>query len=124
MPTPRLGGVSLDCDDPRRLGEFWAGLLDGEIAYSSDELTIVRVDGLLLTAMRVEGYKPPTWPGGPLPKQVHLEIDIDDLAEAESRAIALGAVRADVQPAPDNHLVLLDPAGHPFCLTTEVADWR
>jgi hypothetical protein len=32
--------------------------------------------------------------------------------------LALGARKADVQPAPDNFRVYLDPAGHPFCLVT------
>lgn len=124
MSSLRLGGVSLDCADPRRLGAFWAELLGAQIVLSTADVTIVRVDGLLLTALRVEDYRPPTWPGGSVPKQLHLDLDIEDLAEAERQALSLGAVRADVQPDPENHLVLLDPAGHPFCLTTEVAQWR
>ncbi|HEV3266950.1 MAG TPA: VOC family protein [Acidimicrobiales bacterium] len=124
MLIPRIGGVSLDCADPRRLGTFWAELLDGEIIHSSSDVVIVRVDHLLLTALRVEDYVPPTWPHGGAPKQLHLDLDIEDLEGAESRALSLGAVRAQVQPEPEGHLVLLDPAGHPFCLTTEVADWR
>jgi hypothetical protein len=35
------------------------------------------------------------------------------------RAVALGARPADPQPDP-RWKVLLDPAGHPFCLTTLV----
>jgi hypothetical protein len=124
VSSPRLGGVSLDCADPRRLGAFWSELLGGEISLSSADVAIVRLDSLLLTALRVEGYEPPTWPAGSVPKQVHLDIDIEDLADAERRALSLGAVRADAQPDPENHLVLLDPAGHPFCLSTEVAQWR
>jgi hypothetical protein len=124
VSSPRLGGISLDCADPRLLGEFWAELLGGEIALSSADVAIVRLDNLLLTALRVDGYEPPTWPVGSLPKQVHLDLDVDDLADAERRALTVGAVRADVQPDPANHLVLLDPAGHPFCLSTEVAEWR
>jgi hypothetical protein len=122
--NPRIGGISLDCADPRQLGAFWAELLGGAIAHSSTDIVIVRVDGLLLTAMRVEDYSPPTWPAGEIPKQLHLDVDVEDLVEAERRALSLGAVRAECQPEPESHLVFLDPAGHPFCLTTEIVEWR
>lgn len=47
--------------------------------------------------------------------QAHLDIAVDDLAAGVSRAVALGAVEAAFQPQ-DDVRVLLDPAGHPFCL--------
>ncbi|MBC7301497.1 MAG: hypothetical protein H5T78_11130 [Nocardia sp.] len=36
---------------------------------------------------------------------------------SEAAAIGCGAVKAQFQPAPDRWRVLLDPSGHPFCLT-------
>ena len=118
MSKIRLGAISLDCSDPGALSAFWAELLGGEIAAASEEVAVVRLDNLLLTTMRVDDYLPPTWPDGPVPKQSHIDLDVDDLAEAEERAVSLGAVRADSQQAPDRYLVLFDPAGHPFCLST------
>ena len=117
MPKMRLGAISLDCADPEPLGTFWADLLGGEIVRSTAEIAVVRLDGLLLTAMRVENFVPPTWPTGSVPKQGHLDLAVDDLDDAERRAISLGAVRAGSQPEPESHLILLDPAGHPFCLS-------
>ena len=35
---------------------------------------------------------------------------------AVSAVLAVGAVKASVQPSPDWWRVFLDPAGHPFCL--------
>ncbi|MDE3064391.1 MAG: VOC family protein [Acidobacteriota bacterium] len=122
MATIRLGGVGLDCDDPVRLSDFWASLLGGEIVYTSPSLAVVKLGDLYVNAYRVEDHRPPTWPGGPVPKQAHLDLDVDDLAAAEQRAITLGARRADWQPEPDSYLVLLDPAGHPFCLSTQFPD--
>jgi hypothetical protein len=111
--------ISLDCDDPEPLGNFWADLLGGEISVATKDVAIVKVDQrLLLVAMRVENYVPPTWPEGPVPKQVHIDVDVDDLPEAERRAVSLGAVRAESQPEPQQFLVFFDPAGHPFCLST------
>ena len=118
----RLGGIGLDCDDPLQLSNFWASLLSAEIIYSSDSVVVVEVGNLFLNAYRVEDYVPPSWPNGPTPKQVHIDIDVDDLSLAELRATQLGATRAEWQPNPDSYLVLLDPAGHPFCITTQFPD--
>ena len=40
---------------------------------------------------------------------------VDDLEDAVTDAIELGAKLAEFQPQ-DDVRVLLDPAGHPFCL--------
>ena len=117
MSEIRLGAVSLDCADPAPLSAFWAELLGGEVIVTTDEIGVVKLDHLLLTAMRVENYVAPTWPAGSVPKQVHVDLEIDDLAHAERRAVSLGAGRAPTQPDPESHLVLFDPAGHPFCLS-------
>ena len=46
---------------------------------------------------------------------LHLDIEVDNLDEAVGAAVALGATQAAYQPQHDVR-VLLDPAGHPFCL--------
>jgi len=75
-----------------------------------------------LAAVHVDGYQPPSWPEGQVPKQMHLDLAVDDLDQAEAEAIRLGATRAQEQPAPDRWRVLLDPAGHPFCLSTQIPE--
>lgn len=111
--------ISLDCDDPEPLSRFWAELLGGKVTATSDHHAVVTVDSaLLLVTVRVKNYVRPTWPDARVPKQMHIDIDVDDLSEAERRAVSLGAVRAQSQLAPDVFLVLFDPAGHPFCLST------
>lgn len=111
----RLGAVSFDCADPAVLAGFWAELLGGEVIVTREDIGVVKLDHLLLTAMRVDDYVAPTWPVGH--KQAHIDLAVDDLAVAERRAISLGAVRADTQPDPESHTVMLDPAGHPFCVS-------
>jgi hypothetical protein len=49
--------------------------------------------------------------------QLHHEVEVSDLAEAVAHALELGATLADHQPQ-DDVRVMLDPAGHPFCLYT------
>ncbi len=118
MSMMRLGAVSLDCADPGPLATFWADLLGGEVlAGKYRGVAVVRLDNILLSAMQVDDYVPPTWPAGDVPKQGHFDVEVDDLDEAERHALALGAVRAEPQPDAASHLVLLDPAGHPFCLS-------
>ncbi|MGH3290712.1 MAG: VOC family protein, partial [Trebonia sp.] len=59
----------------------------------------------------------PAWPAadGAQNATQHLDIAVADLDEAVTWALAGGAILADVQPQPDVR-VMLDPAGHPFCL--------
>jgi hypothetical protein len=47
--------------------------------------------------------------------QLHLDVHVDDLAAAVEFAVSLGARPAAFQPQEDVR-VMLDPAGHPFCL--------
>ena len=49
---------------------------------------------------------------------LHLDIEVNDLEAAVALALAAGARLADYQPRADLR-VLLDPAGHPFCLCTD-----
>ena len=113
----RLAAVSLDCADPVELGTFYSRLTGFEITYSSKDFVALAGD-IYLTAQRVDGYQPPTWPEGERAKQVHLDFATDDLDGAVEIAVGLGATLADAQPRPDGWRVLLDPAGHPFCFTT------
>jgi hypothetical protein len=46
---------------------------------------------------------------------IHLDIGVADLAAGVAWALQAGATLAEHQPQPDVR-VLLDPAGHPFCL--------
>ena len=107
----RLEQIVVDCLDPARLVRFWAGLLGGE-----------PVD-------REHGWAhvvPPGWPRisfQPVPEakavknRLHLDVDVDDIAEATEQAVRLGATaRGGVQTDEQGSFqVLLDPAGNEFC---------
>lgn len=122
MANIKLASVSLDCGDPRTLADFWSTLLGGDIMWSSDDFVAVKIPSMWIATVRVDGYAPPTWPDGERAKQIHLDLAVDDLNQGVAQALELGAVRADVQPAPERYVVLFDPAGHPFCLTTQIPD--
>ena len=116
-----MGQICLDCEDPAGLAAFWAALLGGEAAPIGDDVVVVRNEGTPVAALRVPGYQPPTWPSGATQKQMHLDVavGVGELDAAEAKAIRLGARRAGEQPHPGRWRVMLDPAGHPFCL----CDW-
>jgi hypothetical protein len=62
-----------------------------------------------------------TWPEGPVPQQLHLDLTVPTTAELDAqhdRAMALGAeLLEDRSGDPEEPLrVYADPAGHPFCI--------
>lgn len=113
-----IAGVSLDCADPGELIRFYCDLLGGEKLWHDEAGAAMRVaDGSTIVAQRVADYTSPTWPGTAI---VHLDLDAHgDLDGAVAYAVRCGAQPARVQPD-QRWMVLLDPAGHPFCITTEV----
>ncbi|WP_159103036.1 MULTISPECIES: VOC family protein [unclassified Streptomyces] len=60
-----------------------------------------------------DGHRP--GPG----RAVHRRLRGAGLDTAETRLPALGAVRPEPQPLAERWRVLLDPAGHPLCLTAK-----
>jgi hypothetical protein len=120
MAVSAGGFIALDCADPAELGEFWANMLGGNLIAVSPDIVAVQSPWVWLTALRVDDHTPPTWPTNDVPKQIHLDLAVADLQEAVAEAERLGARSVARQPAPDRWRVLLDPAGHPFCLTTQI----
>lgn len=120
----RLSLTALDCPDPLALARFYSGVTGWPIDATLDEVdALERVSwvqlrsdgGATLAFQRVDTHRPPQWPGGDVPQQLHLDFDVDDLDRAEQQVLALGAQKAAHQPSEDFR-VFLDPAGHPFCL--------
>ena len=132
-PSIRWGGVCVDCADAEALAEFYSRLLGWEIAARDEPTTRQGGSGLIalrnpdggvgLSFQAEEWYQPPVWPEEPgaQTKMLHFEITVDDVDAAVERAIALGARVASHQPSDrdqDDLRIMLDPAGHPFCLCT------
>jgi len=113
-----LWGVTLDCPHPLGLAEFYQRIGGGEIAVRTTNFAELRIGGFALGFQRDPDHRAPTWPTGEVPQQCHVDFSTPDLDTAQADAIAAGARLASYQPSPDVFRVLLDPAGHPFCLTT------
>lgn len=119
-PVGRLGATSIDCPNPTELADFYSGLLGmRRVVEAPDGGVIAITDGAnILALMRVDDYVPPTWPGPGQHQQMHLDVSVTDLDAAVAGAERLGARQAGHQAQPALWRVMLDPAGHPFCLTT------
>ncbi len=118
MTIGRLYSVVLDGADPHALAAFYSELLG---------LPITRVDGnwieigdsrtWRLSFQHAPDHQPPRWPDPAFPQQVHLDLEVDDIEEAERGVLALGATLLSTEEP--GYRVYADPAGHPFCLGYE-----
>jgi catechol-2,3-dioxygenase len=114
-------GVVLDAPDAGALARFYADMLGWEIASEEPGwVTMAPRDGVAYLAVQSSSdYARPVWPSaeGAQQMMLHLDFEVSDLAAAVEHALELGAELAAYQPQ-DHVRVLLDPAGHPFCLYT------
>jgi catechol 2,3-dioxygenase-like lactoylglutathione lyase family enzyme len=117
-PIMRIAGITIDCDDAAAMASFYAHALGGTISHQdATGAQVGLADGQLLLFRYVAEYQPPTWPSRELPIQLHLEFYVDDVRLAELELQRLGAATAKFQDETDRDLtVMLDPAGHPFCI--------
>jgi catechol 2,3-dioxygenase-like lactoylglutathione lyase family enzyme len=108
----RLHHIIFDCPDPQALALFYSALLGHPITYDSEEFVVVANDDTSsgLAFQLAPHYRRPTWPSTDVPHQMHLDVMVEDVADATPQVLALGATKLDGEG------VFADPAGHPFCL--------
>ena len=133
--VPVLRQVVLDCTDARVLAEFYRRLLGfryrpgdeppaaGEADAQGRDWLVLRnpAGGVQVAFQQVATLPEATWPEGPVPQQLHLDLTVATTAELDTqheRAMALGArLLEDRSGDPEEPLrVYADPAGHPFCI--------
>ena len=132
---PRLLQVVLDTTDARRLAEFYRRLLGlryrpgdepppaGERDPQGEDWLVLRDAGGTnrLAFQQVAELPEATWPDGPHPQMLHLDLTVPSMEALDAqheRALALGArLLLDRSDDPEEPLrVYADPAGHPFCI--------
>lgn len=123
VPKIKMYSFMLDCKKPLELAKFYEALLKWEIVFSDEEYAVLAPRGVKKGAYPCISfqcnpeYRPPVWPTEPVAQQqmAHIDFAVDDLEKAAQYAIDCGARVADKQFS-DKWRVMLDPAGHPFCL--------
>jgi catechol 2,3-dioxygenase-like lactoylglutathione lyase family enzyme len=118
-PYLRLATICIDCADADAMADFYGRLLGWEVALREPDWVLMPdpAGGTGLSFQAEAEYREPVWPEQPdgQDKMLHLDIHVDDLDSAVAHALASGARLAEQQPQAGVR-VLLDPAGHPFCL--------
>jgi len=119
----KMYSFTVDCVNPKELAAFYAALLDWVMPFSDDDYAAVvppgteqgEYPGILF--QKNPDYKPPVWPeeAGKQQQMAHLDFAVNDLEESVQHALECGATVAKEQFS-DHWRVMLDPAGHPFCL--------
>jgi hypothetical protein len=132
---PELRQVVLDSTDARGLAEFYRQLLGlryrpGDEPPAAGQPDPAGHDWLVLqdsagtprlAFQQVAELPEATWPDGPVPQQLHLDLTVPTLADFNTQhevALALGArLLFDESGDPEEPLrVYADLAGHPFCI--------
>lgn len=119
----KMYSLTIDCMNPYQLARFYADLLKWVIVFQDEDWACIGAPGTLqgaypgITFQRNPDYQPPVWPDKPGAQQqmAHLDFAVNNLEEAVRHAVRCGATPAKEQFSEDWR-VMLDPAGHPFCL--------
>ncbi|GGM77775.1 glyoxalase [Longimycelium tulufanense] len=114
----------IDCPDPAALASFYEQLLGMQrIEEENDWVMIGKApEQPGIAFQRVPALRAPQWPDPEHPQQMHIDLLVADLGEAERKALALGAHRLEdggVEDGVERFRVYADPVGHPFCLVRE-----
>lgn len=117
----KLKAIVLDSDDLKGLAAFYVKLLGGELKSCNEAYATVAFPGsdVLYYFQQAEHYTCPVWPEEAARQQqmIHMDYVAEDREQAVRHAVACGATVAPVQFLEDS-TVMLDPAGHPFCICT------
>lgn len=130
-PEMSVTSVTISSPDPREHAAFYSRMLGWPVTASDPPrpgnppedgwAQVSPPDGAAGPTLNFEyeesGFRPPVWPSEQGKQQMtqHLDIAVADLDETVAWATEAGATLADFQPQEDVR-VMLDPAGHPFCL--------
>ena len=132
---PKIRQVVLDCTDARLLAEFYRQLLGlryrpgderpapGEPDPAGQDWLVLQdaASRAMVAFQQVAELPETTWPAGPRPLQLHLDLSVPTAADLDvqhERAMSLGArLLYDRSGDPEEPLrVYADLAGHPFCI--------
>jgi predicted enzyme related to lactoylglutathione lyase len=122
MTVGTLKMITLDSSDSRRDARFWSEVLGWTVAHEQDEYAMLTgPDGIAVGFGTIADHAAPAWPNDRGSKQFHFDLAVDDLDKGVAACVELGATLPAEQPG-ETWRVLLDPSGHPFCLTL-AANW-
>lgn len=109
-----MGGITIDCPEPRALAPFWTKALGMEVVHDADgeflELRAPGGGGPYLGLQKVPEEKAGK-------NRVHLDLSAPNVDDEVARLVALGATVTEKHEVPGLvWTVLRDPIGNEFCV--------
>ncbi len=116
----RIQCITIDCENPRTLADFWAAALDWKITFEDEnEVSLELLDGspevgripdlLFIKNPDLKSVK----------NRLHLDLRPLDQEAEVSRLESLGAKRIEIGQSDDidtSWVVMADPEGNEFCV--------
>lgn len=115
-----IAGFAYDCKNADALADFYVKLLGWEKEFSGSGWAGLRSpQGWILAFQELDEYVPPVWPWkvGEQQQMAHIDFLVKNLDESVEHALQCGAKKCETQYY-DTSIVMFDPEGHPFCLST------
>ncbi len=111
----KIGWLTIDSKDPKKLGQWWKNALDLELLFEDDDEYALSGKGRMGSKWNISFYRAPD--DKSVKNRLHLDLIPDTDREAEvARLEALGATRADIGQSDVSWTVMADPEGNEFCI--------
>ena len=116
-----LRELIIDCNEPRRVAEFWSAVLGWEIQETESSFWMSETGAPFPDFLLVFVPVPEKKAGK---NRLHLDVSPVGCERDEevARIEALGATRVDVGQGEQRWVVLADPEGNEFCVLGRRAD--
>jgi hypothetical protein len=111
--TSRFTELVVDCSEPRRLAEFWSGVLDYKATDEDDGVYLEDPSGSGPGILFVKVPEKKT-----VKNRLHIDVSPRDREQDEEieRIRALGAKPIDIGQGEQTWAVMADPEGNEFCV--------
>ena len=108
--------ITIDCENPMLLAEFWCELLDWKIGGHDDEsVWIEPKNSALVSSPNILFVK--NTDTKLVKNRLHLDLCPDNQLVEVERAVSLGARNVEIgQTGEESWVVLADPGGNEFCI--------
>jgi catechol 2,3-dioxygenase-like lactoylglutathione lyase family enzyme len=110
--TLDIGTVTIDCENPQALAEFWTQALELKVLADYGAFVLLGREG---ASVKIGLQKVPEPRSGK--NRVHVDLGGEPRAEAANRLVGLGATVTGEHSQPGlSWTVLTDPEGNEFCI--------
>ena len=116
----RIQCVTIDCENPQKLAEFWSAALDWKVTHADDEGVVIELLDESPEVGRIPDilfYKNPDKKS--VKNRLHFDLRPQDQLAEVARLEALGAHRIEIGQANEPEatwIVMADPEGNEFCI--------